>query len=231
MTSSASVAARRLGSRPAVAWAPSRSRPTAHGWSSTTRSTTISCSFRERWGTEVVLVDDVSRYVNASMVRPAWSPDGTQIAFAASSVDEHPGGSGLYVINADGTGFSRVPMKGRCATPPGGRSRRGRASDRGDEPRFPAAHVGDSRVLLPLAAPGRYPRASCRGSGIRRFGRDFSRLTLRVTNRLQSFCNPGAWDGTGMAGSEGGSGGTAGYPPSPLFPHPMCRPRPTPCRL
>jgi hypothetical protein len=68
-------------------------------------------------GTPVVLVDDVSRYVNASMVRPAWSPDGTQIAFAASSVDEHPGGSGLYVINADGTGFSRVPMKGRVCDP------------------------------------------------------------------------------------------------------------------
>ena len=68
-------------------------------------------------GTEAVLVDDVSRYVNASMVRPAWSPDGTQIAFAASSVDGHPGGSGLYVIQADGTGFSRVPMKGRVCDP------------------------------------------------------------------------------------------------------------------
>ena len=68
-------------------------------------------------GTPVVLVDDVSRYVNASMVRPAWSPDGTQIAFAASSFDEHPGGSGLYVINADGTGFSRVPIKGRVCDP------------------------------------------------------------------------------------------------------------------
>ncbi len=68
-------------------------------------------------GTPVVLVDDVSRYVNASMVRPAWSPDGTAIAFAASSVDGHPGGSGLYVINADGTGFSRVPMKGRVCDP------------------------------------------------------------------------------------------------------------------
>ena len=68
-------------------------------------------------GTPVVLVDDVSRYVNASMVRPAWSPDGTAIAFAASSFDEHPGGSGLYVINADGTGFSRVPMKGRVCDP------------------------------------------------------------------------------------------------------------------
>jgi Tol biopolymer transport system component len=68
-------------------------------------------------GTPVVLVDDVSRYVNASMVRPAWSPDGTQIAFAASSFDEHPGGSGLYVINADGTGFSTVPIKGRVCDP------------------------------------------------------------------------------------------------------------------
>jgi Tol biopolymer transport system component len=68
-------------------------------------------------GAQVVLVDDVSRYVDTSMVRPAWSPDGTQIAFAASSLDEHPGGSGLYVINADGTGFSRVPMKGRVCDP------------------------------------------------------------------------------------------------------------------
>ena len=68
-------------------------------------------------GTPAVLVDDVSRYVNAPMVRPAWSPDGTAIAFAASSFDGHPGGSGLYVINVDGTGFSRVPMKGRVCDP------------------------------------------------------------------------------------------------------------------
>ena len=68
-------------------------------------------------GTPVVLVDDVSRYVDAPMARPAWSPDGTHIAFAAGSFDEHPGGSGLYVIKADGSGLSRVPLRGRVCDP------------------------------------------------------------------------------------------------------------------
>ena len=44
--------------------------------------------------------------------------DGTGLTrLAAGSFDEHPGGSGLYVIKADGSGLSRVPLRGRVCDP------------------------------------------------------------------------------------------------------------------
>ena len=38
-------------------------------------------------------------------IEPAWSPDGSKIAFdAVSSSEFHFGGLGVYVTNADGSG-------------------------------------------------------------------------------------------------------------------------------
>jgi len=67
-----------------------------------------------------VLVDDVSRYVPSESVGLAWSPDGTAIAFAASSDrtrTPNPRGSALYVVNADGSGLSVVPDTGKVWDP------------------------------------------------------------------------------------------------------------------
>ena len=71
-------------------------------------------------GTPVVLVDNMSQYVPSLSVRLAWSPDGTAIAFAASSDrarTPYPPGSALYVVNADGSGLSVVPNTGKVWDP------------------------------------------------------------------------------------------------------------------
>src|SRR6187551_2516881 len=43
---------------------------------------------------------------------PAWSPDGSRIAFVASHVAGDLSPRSLYVINVDGTGAARVTRKG-----------------------------------------------------------------------------------------------------------------------
>ena len=73
-------------------------------------------------GTPVVLVDNMSQYVPSLSVRLAWSPDGTALAFAASSDRArmrmpYPPGSALYVVNADGSGLSVVPNTGKVWDP------------------------------------------------------------------------------------------------------------------
>ena len=71
-------------------------------------------------GTPVVLVDNMSQYVSSLSVRLAWSPDGTALAFAASSDRArmpYPPGSALYVVNADGSGLSVVPNTGKVWDP------------------------------------------------------------------------------------------------------------------
>ena len=40
--------------------------------------------------------------------RPAWSPDGRQIAFSGPVTDDSDGRYGIYVVNADGTGLRRL---------------------------------------------------------------------------------------------------------------------------
>jgi Tol biopolymer transport system component len=60
-------------------------------------------------GTQVVLVAHVSRYITSYapsvlVVASSWSPDGSQVAFAAAGWKP----SALYVVNADGSGLRKV---------------------------------------------------------------------------------------------------------------------------
>jgi len=73
-------------------------------------------------GMEVVVVDRLSRlffrfsHSKPSAVESCWSPDGTKIACACFSTEDHPGGgwdwSGLYVVKTDGSGLRKVPDTG-----------------------------------------------------------------------------------------------------------------------
>ena len=62
---------------------------------------------------QVTLLDDTQGYVLDSFTRVSWSPDGAAMAFSSDSMDLLAGssysGSYLFVVNADGTGLSRVP--------------------------------------------------------------------------------------------------------------------------
>ena len=57
---------------------------------------------------QVTLLDKTYSYVFAPWTRVSWSPDGTAMAFSSDSMDLSAT-SFLLVINADGTGLSRVP--------------------------------------------------------------------------------------------------------------------------
>ena len=64
-------------------------------------------------GERVVLVDKLSRYIpryspSFYAVASSWSPDGSQIAFAADG-SRWSKPSALYVVNADGSGLHKVP--------------------------------------------------------------------------------------------------------------------------
>ena len=62
---------------------------------------------------QVTLLDDTQGYVLDSFTRVSWSPDGAAMAFSSDSMALLAGsgysGSYLFVVNADGTGLSRVP--------------------------------------------------------------------------------------------------------------------------
>jgi len=62
-------------------------------------------------GEPVTLLEQTGFYVVDPRARVSWSPDGAAMAFASDSMDLSAG-SYLYVINADGSGFSRVPVPG-----------------------------------------------------------------------------------------------------------------------
>ena len=69
-------------------------------------------------GGRVVLVDHVSRYITSYApsvldVASSWSPDGSQIAFAANGWKP----SALYVVNADSSGLRKVPNAGKAWNP------------------------------------------------------------------------------------------------------------------
>ena len=68
-------------------------------------------------GEEVVLVDKMSRYIPfLDAVASSWSPDGSQIAFAADGTRwSMP--SALYIVNADGSGLRAVPNAGKGWNP------------------------------------------------------------------------------------------------------------------
>ena len=62
---------------------------------------------------QVTILDDTQGYVLDSFTRVSWSPDGAAMAFSSDSMALLAGsgysGSYLFVVNADGTGLSRVP--------------------------------------------------------------------------------------------------------------------------
>jgi Tol biopolymer transport system component len=65
-------------------------------------------------GERVVLVDKLSRYIaRVEAVASSWSPDGSQIAFAANGWKP----SALYVVNADSSGLRQVPNAGKAWNP------------------------------------------------------------------------------------------------------------------
>jgi Tol biopolymer transport system component len=58
-------------------------------------------------GDPLVLVDQLSTYIDEPSVTLTWSPDGRAIAFSKGA--ESSGPAALYIVNADGSGLSRVP--------------------------------------------------------------------------------------------------------------------------
>jgi Tol biopolymer transport system component len=68
-------------------------------------------------GEEVVLVDGLSRYIPfLDAVASSWSPDGSQIAFAADG-SRWSMPSRLFIVNADGSGLRAVPNAGKGWNP------------------------------------------------------------------------------------------------------------------
>jgi Tol biopolymer transport system component len=66
-------------------------------------------------GAPAALVDKVSGHVPTERLKLSWSPDGKAIAFAGALMDSPTGGSPLYIVNADGSGLSKVPNAERVA--------------------------------------------------------------------------------------------------------------------
>ena len=67
-------------------------------------------------GDALVVVDELSAYIDEPSVNLTWSPDGRAIAFAKGNEIDAAGA--LYVVNADGTGLSKVPdTDGRAFSP------------------------------------------------------------------------------------------------------------------
>ncbi len=65
---------------------------------------------------QVTLMDETYGYVFDPWARVAWSPDGAALAFSTDSMSLTTG-SFLLVVNADGTGLSRVPGVPRVFDP------------------------------------------------------------------------------------------------------------------
>jgi hypothetical protein len=80
---------------------------------------------------------------------PAWSPDGTRIAFASSD-----GGDDIFVMNANGSGRTRLTAsRGTTTRPPGHRT----------EPRSPSPAIAPAttRSSSDATAPGYLAASSC----------------------------------------------------------------------
>jgi Tol biopolymer transport system component len=67
-------------------------------------------------GGQVTLMDETYGYVFDSWTRVAWAPDGEAVAFSSDSMLLESG-SFLMVVNADGSGLSRVPGVPRVFDP------------------------------------------------------------------------------------------------------------------
>jgi TolB protein len=75
---------------------------------------------------EPTAVTEIAMSTNAALVAPAWSPDGTRLAFATvvdpeagmADVDSNVGRQDIWTVNADGTDRHRITDgKGAYATP------------------------------------------------------------------------------------------------------------------
>jgi Tol biopolymer transport system component len=68
---------------------------------------------------QVTLLDETWGYVADPFTRVSWSPDGAAMAFSCDSMllSNRYSGSYLFVVNADGTGLSRVPGLPRIFDP------------------------------------------------------------------------------------------------------------------
>ena len=62
-------------------------------------------------GRPKAIVKPVPDSISGGMVSLSWSPDGKAIAFSDDGYNAPPG-SGLFIVNADGTGLSMVPGTG-----------------------------------------------------------------------------------------------------------------------
>ena len=65
---------------------------------------------------EVTLIDGTYSYAFGPWARVSWSPDGTALALSTDSMDL-ASDSFLLVMNADGTGLSRMPGAPRVFDP------------------------------------------------------------------------------------------------------------------
>ena len=67
---------------------------------------------------QVTLLDYTRGYVFDPFTRVSWSPDGAAMAFSSDSMYlRERSGSYLFVVNADGSGLSRVPGLPRVFDP------------------------------------------------------------------------------------------------------------------
>jgi dipeptidyl aminopeptidase/acylaminoacyl peptidase len=67
-------------------------------------------------GPSTILLDQVSHYLPGPYFSPVWARDGKAVVLANS--DRRAAiGSGLYVVNADGSGLSKVPNTGAACDP------------------------------------------------------------------------------------------------------------------
>src|SRR5439155_6353674 len=96
----------------ATATAPGANGPIAFARDATARDdpNTAQIFARDPDGSERQLT-----HFSGGAVRPAWSPDGSRIAFERWFPPNHP--DEIYVMNADGSGLKALLMKGCRAIP------------------------------------------------------------------------------------------------------------------
>jgi len=68
---------------------------------------------------QATLLDETRGYVSDPFTRVSWSPDGAAMAFSSDSMclTASYSGSPLFVVNAYGTGLSRIPGLSRVFDP------------------------------------------------------------------------------------------------------------------
>jgi Tol biopolymer transport system component len=60
-------------------------------------------------GDKVKILDPVQTYLGRATANPSWSPDGKVLAVAANIWTDTQFDTGIFIVNADGTGLSVVP--------------------------------------------------------------------------------------------------------------------------